>query len=235
MQRRWYRRCGADFIHGTMALSLEEKGAYSLCLDLIYDRGGPIPDDERWIAGVCGVSARRWRGIRSRLIEAGKLTASDGFLTNARAQLEIVSAEISSRKLAESGSKGGRKRAENAFDYNVISDLAEASLKHIREEKRREEEKEKEVTAPRGARPYAFEGKIIRLLPDQMRRWQEAYPLLDLPAVLQSRDDWLDQEADDKLRRKWFIPTSNYLAGLQQKATSAERQAREAQYERPIV
>src|SRR5688572_31678835 len=52
---RWYKRCGADFIHGTMMLTLEEKGAYSLCLDLIYDRGGPIPDDARWLSGVCGV------------------------------------------------------------------------------------------------------------------------------------------------------------------------------------
>jgi uncharacterized protein YdaU (DUF1376 family) len=57
---RWYKRCGADFIHGTMMLSLEEKGAYSLCLDLIYDRGGPIPDDARWLSGVCGVSLRKW-------------------------------------------------------------------------------------------------------------------------------------------------------------------------------
>ena len=68
---RWYKRCGADFIHGTMMLTLEEKGAYSLCLDLIYDRGAPIPDDARWLSGVCGVSMRKWNALRNRLIELG--------------------------------------------------------------------------------------------------------------------------------------------------------------------
>src|SRR6476661_5000556 len=111
MSARWYKRCGADFIHGTMMLSLEEKGAYSLCLDLIYDRGGPIPDDARWLSGVCGVSMRKWTALRDRLLSLGKLAVENGHLTNSRADLELVSAELSSRERAESGAKGGRKRA----------------------------------------------------------------------------------------------------------------------------
>lgn len=224
MHRRWYRRCGADFIHGTMNLSLEEKGAYSLCLDLIYDRGGPIPDDARWLSGVCGVSIRRWNGIRQRLIDAGKLSNSDGFLMNPRAAHEIVSAELSSKKLSESGAKGGRKRAENQFDYNKISDLAQALLKHIREEKSREEEKEKkEVTALKRAAPLVFEGRVIRLNQRDFDTWHRDYPDLDLRAVLRARDDWLVTEADDHLRKKWFIATSNHLANLQQKVTTAKQ------------
>lgn len=140
MKRRWYRRCGADFIHGTMSLSLEEKGAYSLCLDLIYDRGGPIPDDARWLAGICNVSTRRWASLRQRLIDLGKLTLNDGLLSNVRAEFEIISAETQARKLSESGAKGGRTRAENDAERKENNDLGEASLKHIREEKRREEE-----------------------------------------------------------------------------------------------
>ena len=76
--RPWYKRFGADFVHGTLGLSLEEKGAYSLCLDLIYDRGGPIPDDARWLSGVCGVSVRKWTALRERLIDTGKLVVRDG-------------------------------------------------------------------------------------------------------------------------------------------------------------
>jgi uncharacterized protein YdaU (DUF1376 family) len=143
---RWYKRCGADFIHGTMMLTLEEKGAYSLCLDLIYDRGGPIPDDNRWLAGVCGVSLRKWTAIRDRLISLGKLIEIDGLISNSRAALELVSSELQARKLAESGSKGGRKRAENAGQLNKSNDLAEASLKLTREEKSRVEEIETNVS-----------------------------------------------------------------------------------------
>lgn len=138
MTARWYKRCGADFIHGTMMLSLEEKGAYSLCLDLIYDRGGPIPDDARWLSGVCGVSIRKWNAIRQRLLDLGKLVVEDGLISNARATAELVSAELSSRERAESGAKGGRKRAENAGQSRENNDLGQAQLK--REEKIREEE-----------------------------------------------------------------------------------------------
>ena len=135
---RWYKRCGADFIHGTMSLTLEEKGAFSLCLDLIYDRAGPIPDDDRWLAGVCGVSARRWRSIRARLIGEGKLVAEDGHLSNPRAALELLSAGLFSRERAESGAKGGRKVAENAPQLHNNKDLGQAELHPI--DKRRKEQ-----------------------------------------------------------------------------------------------
>ena len=87
----------------------------------------------------------------------------------------------------------------------------------------RKKEKKEEVTA-HGAAPLAFEGRVIRLTELDFRRWEKAFPLIDLGAALQSRDDWLAEEADEKLRAKWFIPTSNYLAGLQQKAAATERQ-----------
>jgi uncharacterized protein YdaU (DUF1376 family) len=131
--RRWYKRCPSDFIMATMKLTLEEKGAYSLCLDLMYDRGGPIPDDPRWLAGICNVSLRKWATLRDSLIAYGKLVERNGFLTNERAEEEIASAEKSSRERAESGSKGGRTRAQKDGGNNKNSDLGEAEVK--REEK----------------------------------------------------------------------------------------------------
>jgi uncharacterized protein YdaU (DUF1376 family) len=131
MSGRWYKRCGGDFIHGTMMLSLEEKGAYSLCLDLIYDRGGPIPDDARWLSGVCGVSLRKWATIRQRLLDLGKLVAENDLLSNSRADLELVSMEVRARERAESGAKGGRKRAEKQSDPKENSYLGQAELKRI--------------------------------------------------------------------------------------------------------
>ncbi|WP_066795108.1 YdaU family protein [Sphingomonas soli] len=144
MSARWYKRCGADFIHGTMMLTLEEKGAYSLCLDLIYDRGAPIPDDARWLSGVCGVSIRKWNSIRDRLLDLGKIYAENGLLSNARADFELVSTELSSRERAESGAKGGRKRAENAGQPLKNNNIAQAEPK--REEKIREEVEVVEAT-----------------------------------------------------------------------------------------
>lgn len=150
---RWYKRSGADFIHGTMMLTLGEKGAYSLCLDLIYDRGGPIPDDARWLSGVCGVSLRKWNAIRERLISLGKIYSDGEHLSNSRADLELVSAELQRRNQAEAGAKGGRKRAENAATSKENSNLAQATLKPI--EEIREDKKEVETIVSTAHRPSA--------------------------------------------------------------------------------
>jgi uncharacterized protein YdaU (DUF1376 family) len=125
----WYKRYPMDFIHGTMGLTLEEKGAYSLCLDLMYERDGPIPDDARWIAGVCGCSLRKWKTIRARLIAIGKLAAADGQLTNGRTDKELESRANISRARAKSGAKGGERRrsdGEKRTKPNRLNDTGQA-------------------------------------------------------------------------------------------------------------
>jgi predicted nucleic acid-binding Zn-ribbon protein len=82
-----------------------------------------------------------------------------------------------------------------------------------------EETEKKKERAPDGA--YAFVGNVIRLKPDQFDRWRRSFPDLDLTARLQQRDDWLANDADDRTKKKWFIPTSNWLAKLQQEAATA--------------
>ncbi|MEH6676152.1 YdaU family protein [Phenylobacterium sp.] len=178
-RRPWYKRYGGDFVLGTMALSLEEKGAYSLCLDLIYDRGGPIPDDARWLAGMCGVSLRKWSALRERLISTGKLICEHGHLTNGRAEREMAEAAESSREHAENGAKGGRKRAENAAkqernvreierDRPKNNHLGQAELKPNQIP---EPEKDPPVVPPRGT-------KSPKVTKDQLKAVWEACPLI---------------------------------------------------------
>lgn len=125
----WYRRFPDNFIAGTVGLTLEEKGAYSLVLDLMYVRGGPVPDEPRYIAGVCNCSVRKWNAIRQRLIDLGKIHAVDGYLTNDRAQEEIEIAGKISREAAENGAKGGIKSGEIRAQVKKNSALAEAKPK----------------------------------------------------------------------------------------------------------
>src|SRR5687768_544974 len=97
----------------------------------MYDRGASIPDDPRWLAGVCNVSVRKWNAIRERLLEVGKLDIDeDGRLTNPRAEREMKSAAKTARKHAENGKKGGDKRAENAGDRRKTNGLDQAGLNH---------------------------------------------------------------------------------------------------------
>lgn len=130
--RPWYRRFPDNFIAGTVGLTLEEKGAYSLVLDLMYVRGGPVPDEPRYIAGVCNCSVRKWNAIRQKLIESGKLRVVDGCLTNERAENEIEKSAKEAREFAENGAKGGNKSAENRAASSKNKWVGSAGLKHTR-------------------------------------------------------------------------------------------------------
>ncbi|QEE20402.1 DUF1376 domain-containing protein [Youhaiella tibetensis] len=130
--RPWYKRYGSDFISGTLGMTLEEKGAYSILLDLIYDRGGPIPDDARYIAGVCGCSVRKWNTIRDRLIALGKIAVFDGVISNSRADKELEISAKSADERAESGRKGGEKSAQKRGQPSRNNELDQAELDHTR-------------------------------------------------------------------------------------------------------
>lgn len=132
MTRPWYRRFPDNFIAGTVGLTLEEKGAYSLVLDLMYVRGGPVPDEPRYIAGVCNCSVRKWNAIRLRLLTLGKIHVVDGYLTNDRVEKEIENALKDAQERAENGAKGGFKSAENRTNTNKNNGVAAASVQPTR-------------------------------------------------------------------------------------------------------
>lgn len=70
---------------------------------------------------------------------------------------------------------------------------------------------------------YRFSGRVIKLTGTDFDKWQSSYSAVDLSAVLQSRDDWLANEAPPEQRKRWFTSTSNWLASKQQQALAADR------------
>jgi hypothetical protein len=69
---------------------------------------------------------------------------------------------------------------------------------------------------------YRFSGRVIKLTEADFAKWESSYSAIDLSALLQSRDDWLAEEAPPEQRKKWFTSTSNWLASKQQQATAAK-------------
>jgi uncharacterized protein YdaU (DUF1376 family) len=125
MTKAWYKRYPSDFLHGTAMLSCEEKGAYTVALDLMYERGGPIPNDGVWIARMCGCSVRKWtQTLLPALIAAGKLWINDGKVSNGRMEFETQISDERSETARESGRKGGLGKAERAASKKIISDLS---------------------------------------------------------------------------------------------------------------
>lgn len=110
----WHKRFHGDALNGYMGLTLEQRGAYTTILDLLYDSDWAIgiPDRERWLAGHLNVSVRRWKGLREELIQAGKIDLVDGMISNKRYRIERENAASLSRKRSESGASGGEKSGE---------------------------------------------------------------------------------------------------------------------------
>lgn len=112
--RPWHKRYHSDALNGYMSLSLEERGAYTTILDLLYDRWEPLVENERLIAGYLGVSLRKARSIIESLISKGKIyRTKEGRISNHRFEKELENELKTSRKHAENGLKGARKSHEN--------------------------------------------------------------------------------------------------------------------------
>lgn len=89
----WYKRDPAAFIAGCVSgnLTLEEVGAYTLLVDEMYRRGGPLVDDPRQGASLLRCDVRVWYRIRAALVRKGKIYAtSGGLLSNLRVEQELL-------------------------------------------------------------------------------------------------------------------------------------------------
>ncbi|TVR58959.1 MAG: DUF1376 domain-containing protein, partial [Candidatus Competibacteraceae bacterium] len=137
----YYKAYPRDFLEGTIGMPFDSKCAYRVVLDLIYMQGGQLPDDPRYIAGNLGCSIRKWKSIRSDLIERGKIIVSGEFLTNFRAGKEL-----------ETLAKLQDKQRENASKSRKNKGLQEPRHSHTESEPESESESKKDSPSspPRG-------------------------------------------------------------------------------------
>lgn len=217
----WHKRFHGDALNGYMGLTLEERGAYTTLLDLMYERGEALVDNERFIAGWLQVSVRKYHSIRARLIEIGKiLVTEDGRLSNSRFERERQKALETSRTNSVSGEIGGRKSGEARQKSNEINESAKRSLQKneaISEAQKLEEEEGSSnnsenfinvvaADAAQSSDRYAFEAKTIKLNGKDLEKWRSSFPHLSLEAELQGMDEWAGQQ------RNWYAAVSGALA-----------------------
>lgn len=216
---------GDAYLADTRHLSLEEHGAYLQLLMIAWRAPNcALPDDDARLARMLGVTVKKWAKLKPVVLAFWTLTVNGW-------EQKRLSKE---RRFVAKKSEQNRESANARWNAKALENQEPADADALRTEclndappptpKKEEEKEEERVTASDDA-ALAFSGKVIRLKPEAFDRWQQSYPDVDLRATLQSRDDWLDREADATLRRKWFIPTSNYLARLQQQATAARKAA----------
>lgn len=104
-----------DFHRKTKGLTFEERSAYFWLLDALWISGGSIPDHDADNARWLGLSLRRWRSIKPRLMPFLTILPN-GNLSQDRVTFELQSVEAKRRKMRENGSRGGRPRKnENKY------------------------------------------------------------------------------------------------------------------------
>lgn len=124
-----------EYIAGTVGqLTLAEQGAYWMLCSVIYSRGGPIDDDEHWLAGL--FRGCHWRTIRTVLASLemkGKIVRRGGKIEIERCSRTLQDACRRVSSAVENGSKGGRPRkvsndiakATGSFDEKLTTNLIE--------------------------------------------------------------------------------------------------------------
>ena len=132
----YYKMDPAAWDFGTAGLSLEEEAAYLRIINAIHKHDQPIPDNDRVLAGMFRCSTRKARALLNALIEAGKVRIEGGRIINDKAISDIVQRGFVSGSRAESGAKGGRKRAENAAKSLENNEPAQAIASSRIEENR---------------------------------------------------------------------------------------------------
>lgn len=143
----FYKMDPSKWDFGTAGLSLEEEAAYLRIVNAIHKHDGPVPNNDRVLAGMFRVSTRKARALVEALVEAGKITIEGGEIWNDRARSDLVHRGFVSSSRAESGAKGGRTRAENAAKALKNNDQVQAIASS------RIEENRIEVVAARDATP----------------------------------------------------------------------------------
>lgn len=132
----FYKHNIVDWRSGTVNLSDRAYRLYHVLIEEIMLNEGPVPLHERSLAGKSNRSTRDFRAALQELVDAGKITVQDGFVSNSRCESELNTV----RTNRETAANGGRNSGEVRRKDKEINADCEAPLpsapEHKREEKR---------------------------------------------------------------------------------------------------
>lgn len=117
MSTPWMPLYVADYLADTRRLSTVEHGAYMLLI-MDYWRIGGLPNDDRKLARIVGLSESEWAEIRDNIAELFQ----DGW-THKRIENELEKAKAKNERRVEAGRRGGvAKAAKNPSNATNLPD-----------------------------------------------------------------------------------------------------------------
>jgi len=120
---KWYKRDSDAFAFGTIGLSLEEIGAYTLILDAMYSRQSPLPDDDFYLRRIIhNCHHNKWKKIKQSLIAKGKIWTVNGMLHAKRVLKELENLKFTPQ-LTPPVNHGVKSKKPNKINKNGRQNL----------------------------------------------------------------------------------------------------------------
>ena len=125
----------ADYLADAAHLSTMGHGAYLLLIMTYWQRGEPLPDDERKLARIARMTEAEWQDVRDDLREF--FDVRDGQWTHNRIERELDKVRSKSNAASDAGKASARKRfngrstpVEHPFNHtDTDTDKKETTLK----------------------------------------------------------------------------------------------------------
>ena len=117
----WYKRDPHAALEGMSELTMEERGAYNSLIDVLYCRGGTVPDDDVLVARLIYCHWREWRALKKRLIAKGKVHILEGGKITANRVQDCL--REAARVLVKHSPKGFKALAKNPKNLAITTNL----------------------------------------------------------------------------------------------------------------
>lgn len=101
----------ADYFADTTHLTTFQHGCYMLLIGAYWRRGGPLPNDDRFLAQACRTTLDKWRG-RAKISVAAMFTGEGDWLRHKRIDLEILKSSERLDSARANGRAGGLAKSK---------------------------------------------------------------------------------------------------------------------------
>lgn len=198
------------YLADTTHLTTEEHGVYLLLLMAMWRRNGTVPNDDKDLARIVGLSLSKWLKAKARL--SSFLMIENGEITQKRLKKEWNYCQERREKNAQNGAKGGRPVSNKNNDIakangsvSVNPNESPLTLTHNQLVK----EEDKSSSKKRGSRlPDDFEPDMLFAVTNGLSRDQAQGELSKF------RDYWIAQPGQKGVKVDWPATWRNWCRNV---------------------
>ena len=107
-----------DYLSDTQHLTTVEHGAYFLLILNYWQRGGPLPDDDKRLAGIVKLPIEQWLNARSTVVEF--FAVENGTWIHSRIESDLNKVKSTRKQQSEAGKLSAAKRLKKKRNLTVV-------------------------------------------------------------------------------------------------------------------